>query len=126
MWLFRVLRWLNRLMTWLSGNKRWDEQFKLFQVDPGLTAEEVYERLIPLCYQYNYLGATNRNQILQVRKLIDKKHQIHLRLYKNDWLTGHYELQPDFDPRAHLKGEDLRELTISEEMEIRGVLGVIR
>jgi len=122
MWLFRVLRWLNRLLTYLSGNKNWDEQFKLFQVNPDLTVEEVYERLIPLCYQYNYLGATNRNQILQVRKLIDKRHQIHLRLYTSDWLTGHFEVQPDFDPRAHLKGEDLRALTPEEVSLLEGIV----
>ena len=121
MWLFRMLRCFNRFLTYLSGNKKWDEQFKLFQVNPDLTAEDVYEKLTPLCYQYNYLGATNRNQILQVRKLIGKRHQIHLRLYKSDWLTGHYELAVEVDPKAHLKGEDLRVLT-SDEINLIGAL----
>ena len=121
MWLFRMLRCFNRFLTYLSGNKKWDEQFKLFQVNPDLTVEDVYERLIPFGYQYNYLGATNHNQIFQVRKLTDIKHQIHLRLYKSDWLTGHFEVQPEFNPQAHLGGKDLRVLT-SDEINLIGVV----
>lgn len=123
MWLFKFLRWTRTLLTYLFGNKYEDELFRLFQV-PGLTSEEFYERLIPYCHQYNYMGACYRRQIFQTRKLIGLEHQIHLRFYKDEWVTGHYELQPEFSPRQHLAGADLRPLFIEEIDNIREALGV--
>ena len=122
MLLFKLIRLTRKIRTWFSGNKPWEEMFKLFRLDDHLSPEQLYERLIPHCYQYNYMGACYRHQIFQVRKLTDSRHQIHLRFYKDGWVTGHYELQPEADLLGHLWAEDLRELTEAEINEIRRIL----
>lgn len=120
MWLFKLIRWTRVMQAWLFGNKYENELFGLFLID--LTLEQFYEKLIPICFQYNYIGAAYRGQLFQIRKLIGLKHQIHLRLYKSNWVTGHYELQPEMDPKGHLNGVDLRTLTDGEVNTIKEAL----
>lgn len=124
--LFKLIKLIRVIKTWFTGNKPWEEMFKLFKLDGHLSPEQLCERLIPYCYQYNYMGACYHHQIFQARRLVDSKYQIHLRFYKSGWITGHYELQPEVDLLGHLWGEDLRELTFEEKREIRhALLGAI-
>ena len=122
MLLFRLVRWARVILAWFFGNK-YEEEFRLFRLEK-VNEEDIYDRLIPYCYQYNYMGAVYREQVFQVRQLTDLLHQIHLRFYKDGWVTGHYELQPEMYPMTHLRGEGLRELTLGERAVIELILAV--
>lgn len=122
MLLFKLTRWSRVILSWFFGNK-YEKEFRLFKLE-GVNEVDIYDRLIPHCYQYNYIGAVYRKQIFQVRWLLNLEYQIHLRFYKNGWVTGHYELQPEMYPMAHLKGEKLRKLNRGEKVAIELMLTV--
>jgi len=122
MWLFKLIKLTRRIRILLGGYKSMEERFGLFRLPAPLLPQVLYARLIPHCYQYNYCSTTYRKQIFTVRRLTDTIHQVHLRFYKDGWVTGHYELQPEQDPLGHLQGVDLDTLDDEEITEIEKTL----
>ena len=120
--LFKLVKLTRAIRIFFGGYKGMEEKHKLFQLDQPITPRRIYRRLIPHGYQYNTMSTTYKKQIFTVRKLIDVDHQMHLRFYSDGWVSGHYEIQPDQSPTAHLKGKNLRSLTPEEVEEIRSIL----
>ena len=77
--------------------------------------------LRPGRYYYNDLSTAYRGQKYTVRRLTDLDHQIHLRLYGDGTVTGHYELATHHSTE-HWQGIELRKLTASEIKEIEELL----
>jgi len=117
--LFKLVKLTRAIRIALGGYTEMEEEHKLFKLERCLTPREIYRRLIPWCYQYNFASTTYRGQVWTVRKLTDVTHQIHLRFYEDGWVTGHYELQPEMWPWLHLRGRDLRALTEQEVSALR-------
>jgi len=122
--LFRLVKLTRAIRIFFGGYKDMEEKHKLFQLIHTLTPREIYQRLIPDGYQYNTMSTTYKKQIFTVRKLTDIDHQIHLRFYSDGWVSGHYELQPEQWPKAHLDGKDLRPLNKDEVYKIMELLRV--
>lgn len=122
--LFKLVKWTRAIRIFFGGCTEMEERHKLFKLPVPLTPRQVYQRLIPACYQYNAISTTYRGQIWTVRQLSDLDHQVHLRFYEDGWVTGHYELQPEMWPMEHLRGADLRHLTDDEVAIIKKLLGV--
>ena len=120
--LFGLTKWSRAIRIFFGGYKSMEEKYWLFSLTIPLTTKQIYQRLIPSGYQYNTMSTTYKNQIFTVRKLININHQIHLRFYSNGWVSGHYELQPDQWPLAHLSGRDLRPLSDDERVRIYELL----
>ena len=117
--IYRLLRWSRQIRIWLGGNKGREERFKLFQILPRIGDIDFRRKLIPLMYQENLFSHTFKDQIATVRKLSeDGKHQYHLRLYSDGWVTGHYEMDYYMYQKEHLDGKDLRKLTRKEKLYI--------
>ena len=117
--LYKLLRWSRQLRIILSGNKDREERFKLFQLLPRIGDIDFRWKLIGLGYQENLFSHTFKDQIATVRKLSeDGKHQYHLRLYSDGWITGHYEMDYYMYQKEHLDGKDLRKLTRKEKLYI--------
>ena len=121
--LFKLVKLTRAIRIFFGGYKAMEEKHKLFQLPKPLTPREIYRRLIPECYQYNAMSTTFKRQIFTARKLTDLSHQIHLRFYSNGWVSGHYELQPDQWPLAHLRGRGLRPLNKGEISWLKTLLG---
>ncbi len=67
-------------------------------------------------------------EICNVRKLIDYNFQVHLRIYQDGRVTGHYELRTEH-PSDHLHGIGHRLLTYDEKEDIKDIfrsMGVLR
>lgn len=123
--LYKLLRWSRQLRIILSGNKDREDRFKLFQLLPRIGDIDFRKKLIELGYQENYFSHTFKDQIATVRKLaLDGKHQYHLRLYSDGWVTGHYEMDFFIYQKEHLNGKDLRKLYRREKLDIGVCLGV--
>ena len=122
--LLKLVKLIRRIRILFGDYKGMEEKHKLFRLTEPMLKQVLYKRLIPHCYQYNYASTTYLKQIFTVRKLINSAHQIHLRFYSDNWVSGHYELQPEEDVFGHLKGVDLRELTKEETNQIKKILGV--
>ncbi len=120
--LFKLVKWTRAVRILFGGYKGMEEKHKLFRLSEPIHPRVLYRRLIPHGYQYNAASTTYKKQIFTVRKLIDVDSQIHLRFYSDGWVSGHYELQPDQWPLAHLKGGDLRSLTLGEIEVIKAIL----
>ncbi len=117
--LYKLTRWTRQLRIWLGGNRDREERFKLFQLLPRIGDIDFRRKLIPLMYQENLFSHTFKDQIATVRKLSeDGKHQYHLRLYSDGWITGHYEMDYYMYQKEHLDGKDLRKLTRKEKLYI--------
>ena len=99
------------------GFKKEPEEFSLFRVNvPNI--EWLASKLRASQYYYNDFSTTYKGQIYTVRKLLDLDHQIHLRIYKDGMVTGHYELRPEH-ATEHLKGVELRQLNPIEIEELK-------
>jgi len=120
--LFKLVKWTRAVRIFFGRYSGMEEKHKLYLYQLPFTPREIYRRLIPHGYQYNTLSTTYKKQIFTVRKLTGLDHQIHLRFYSDGWVSGHYELQPDQWPVEHLRGKDLRPLTLEESDEIRAIL----
>ena len=120
--LFKLVKWTRAVRIFFGRYSGMEEKHALYLLQLHLTPKEIYQKLMPECYQYNTMSTTYKKQIFTVRKLTDLDHQIHLRFYSDGWVSGHYELQPDMSPALHLKGIDLRSLTREETEEIRSIL----
>lgn len=121
--LFKLVKLTRAIRVFFGGYTAMEEKHKLFQLPKPFTPRQIHDRLLDDCYQYNTLSTTFKKQIFTVRKLTDIDHQIHLRFYSNNWVSGHYELQPDQWPVQHLQGRDLRPLSEGEVFKLRGQLG---
>jgi len=121
--LYCLVKWSRRIRILLGGYKSYEEQHWLFNLTGKMPIEEIRRRLIPLCYQYNAFSSTYLGQVWTCRKLDkDNIHQYHLRFYhnhKSTIVTGHWELDPLLFPLEHLKGVDLKCLTISEIQSLK-------
>ena len=122
--LFKLIKFTRAIRIFFGGYKAMEEKHKLLKPLIPFTPREIYELLIPHCYQYNTMSHTYKKQIFTVRKLVDVDYQIHLRFYSDGWISGHYELQPDQYPLDHLMGVDLRPLTAEEILTLRRQLGL--
>lgn len=123
--LYRLTRWTRQLRIWLSGNKDREDKFKLFQILPRIGDLDFRKKLIPLGYQENLFSHTFKGQIATVRRLsADGKHQYHLRLYSDSWVTAHSEMDYYIYQREHLDGVDLRKLTRREKLDIGVALDI--
>jgi len=119
--LFTLLRFIRKIKV-LLGLYTQRSCFYLFSIEvEPLFERKFYEKLIGLGYQYNYLSYQEQGQVMNVRKLIGVK-QIHLRLYKDGAVHGHYELNYEFYPKGHLHGEMLTVIPNSELNKIKKVL----
>jgi len=111
-----------RIMLGIYADKGKSEHF-LFQLSAPITAQEFYEKVIPLHYQYDPFATQYRGQIFSVRKL-EGPMQYHVRLYKDGAISGHYEHNYEFEMRGHVKGEDCRTMVEGEYAELKVALGV--
>ncbi|MDD3039026.1 hypothetical protein [Bacteroides sp.] len=69
-------------------------------------------------FYYNDLSIRFKNQLYTCR-LVEGDHQMHLRVYNDGWVTGHYELA-SFHGSDHLRGVDYRPLLEEEISLVRG------
>ena len=122
MLLFKLIKWTRRLRILLGGYRDMEVHHYLFTLDPPLVPLVIYDRLIPLGYQYNFMSTTFKLQIFTARKLVSLGRQIHLRFYRCGVVSGHYELDPYFFPKRHLAGEELRRLNTKERAEVKKAL----
>lgn len=114
-WFGWYIKIINRL-----GFKKEPEKFNLFKANiPDI--EWVALKLRANRYYYNDFSTTYKGQVYTVRKLLDLDHQLHLRIYKNMMITGHYELRPEH-ATEHLQGIDLRQLYPVEVEEVKNTI----
>lgn len=114
--LLKLVRWLYRFL----GLTKEPESWRLFRT--SITkVEELAPRLAYFGYYTNLASTTYRGQIYTARKLTDLDHQIHIRIYRDGWVTGHYELSPTH-PIEHLSGIELRKLSPVEINWLRRIL----
>jgi len=142
---YKLIKWSRRLRILLGGYKEMEEQHKLFRLfDPSTASiiqhygtasipafqhytsvivEWLGEELRKNGYYYNVMSTTYLKQFYTVRKLMDMNHQVHLRFYKDGWVSGHYELRPEAHPLEHLEGVELRSLRKAEAKQIKSIMG---
>ena len=80
--------------------------------------EDVIEVLHDFRYFYNDLSTTARGQIYTARYLVDHDYQIHIRIYDDGRLTGHFETRTEH-PSDHLIGVGYRPLNPMECKKLR-------
>jgi len=112
-------KWYIKIVNKL-GFKKEPKDFNLFRVNIT-NIEQLANKLRGGRYYYNDFSTTYKGQVYTVRKLLDLDHQIHLRIYKDGTVTGHYELRPEH-ATEHLKGIELRKLEPAEIEEVRGLV----
>lgn len=62
----------------------------------------LFEKLISVGYQWDYFAYHDEGEIISMRKLYENR-QIHVRIFKDEEITMHDELNYEFDPIGHLK-----------------------
>lgn len=120
--LFTVLRFYRGIKVAL-GFYSDRSPFHLFHINQWPGFERVfYLYLIGIGYQYNYMSLQEKGQVMNVRRLTGVM-QYHLRLFSDGEVRGHFELNYEFFPEGHLRGEDLVEIDATEKKMIRKALG---
>ena len=114
--LLKLVRWFYSFLGLVNEPKSW----RLFRT-PITKVEELAPRLAYCGYYANLVSSTYKGQIYTARKLTDLDHQLHIRIYKDGWVTGHYELSP-IHPIEHLSGIELRKLRPVEINGLRRIL----
>ena len=115
--IFRIQRYLYFL---LKGIGKRETEHYLFTLDEPLSDFELYQRLADTGWTPNIFGYIYAGQIYQCRRLLHQgKHQLHVRCYDDGRITGHFEISPEFDEQAHLKGIDLRTMNERESDRLK-------
>jgi hypothetical protein len=83
--------------------------------------DEIIDALHECRYFYNDLSTTTKGQVYTARYLVDNDYQIHIRIYNDGRLTGHYEARTEH-PTDHLIGIGYRPLLRHEYTELRIIL----
>ena len=122
MLLFKLIKLTRQIRIWFGGYKEMERKHYLFTLPEPLPPFEIYHRLIPHGYQYNFLSTTFKKQSFTVRRLPELGYQIHLRFYKDGKVSGHFEFDPYLFPSEHLAGLHLRPLTKKETNSVRRTL----
>lgn len=87
------------------------QKYHIAWLAPGKTLEELKRHLYPKWgFGNHFVAWTDKDQVLSWRKLVDFKHQYHLRVFKDGEIRGHYEYTPEAKPYNHFKeiGEENR------------------
>ena len=126
--IFRIQRWIYFL---LKGVGKKETEHYLFTLDEPLDDFTLYSRLAGGGWTPNYMGFAYKGMLYQCRRLLyDGKYQLHVRCYdasENCKVTGHFEVSPEWDEQAHLKGQDLRTMNEREAQRLKeDITGVTR
>ncbi len=87
----------------------------------NMNTDEIYGNLIPFGYQINYIAYNDRQEILNLRKLYGER-QIHLRIFKDNEVRLHDELNYEFYPIEHLNSESLKSVDRQTIQQLREIL----
>ena len=126
--IFRVQRFIKFI---LKGVGKKEQEHYLFTFPDKSTDLELYVRLAGCGWTPNYMGYPYKGQIYQCRRLLKAgKYQLHVRIYRDGTVTGHFEITPEWDTSDHLSGVDLRTMNKFESLRLKenicGVTGLKR
>jgi len=120
--LFKVLDKIHAIKIFLGFHEP-RSLFYMFNINlDTFDLDQIYKRLIDLGYQYNVLSYQDSGQIFNVRKLYGER-QIHVRIFKDGEVRGHDELNFEFCPNKHLRGDSLREIEPMEVIKLKEKFG---
>ena len=115
--IFRISRLIRFMLTGLG---KLETEHYLFTLSEPMSDVQLYSALAACGWQPNYIGFIYRGQVYQCRRLVHRgKHQYHVRCYQDGKVTGHFELAPEYDSRAHLAGVELRTMNEQEAARLR-------
>lgn len=116
---FRISRWMYFI---LKGVGKMENEHYLFTLSEPLSDTAVCLRLAKQGWQPNLLGYSHRGQIYQCRKVSvhdDTLCQLHVRVYDDGKVTGHFEVAPEWDEKSHLRGVKLRTMNRREAQRLK-------
>ena len=121
--IFRIHRLIRFI---LHGIGKKEQGHYLFTIQNQLTDFDYYMSLADDGWVPNYLGYIYKGQVYQCRRLLRSgKYQLHVRIYRDGMVTGHFEITPEWDTSDHLSGIDLRTMTKREADELKEKLGLL-
>ena len=119
--IFRIHRWIYFL---LRGIGKREAEHYLFTFPDKMTDFELYTRLAECGWTPNYMGYIYKGQIYQCRRLLRiGKYQLHVRIYNDGVVTGHFEVTPEWDTSNHLSGVGLRTMNKPEAIRLKEDIG---
>jgi len=118
--LFKFI-YLWRKIKILLGFYEEHSPYHLFNLSMPMDEMEFYNKVIPVCYQYNYIANQEKHQIFNVRKLYDDR-QIHIRLFDGGEVRGHDELNYEYDAIGHIKGKSMTTINGEEILKLSEAL----
>ncbi len=111
--LYHLILLFRRIKIALARTKE-PPEYNLLEIDIKLPVKEITKKLWEYNYYYNDLSITYIGQVATWRRLVGLDYQIHLRLYKNGLVTGHFEVSTRHQS-SHLLGASFRPLLCEEK-----------
>ncbi len=110
-----LVRIYRQLMNYLAFREE-PEKYTVCYVETG-NLWWIKRNLHELRFFYNDFSFRMNDEVYNVRKLVDSNYQIHMRIYRDGRVTGHFELRTEH-PTDHLKGIGFRALSKDEKNNI--------
>ena len=82
------------------------QEFLIGIVAPNESLESVAIHLVAQGFGNDFVAWRDEGEVVSLRKVIDFKHQYHIRLFYDGEVRGHYEYTPEASPFLHLEEVD--------------------
>jgi hypothetical protein len=86
----------------LIGFHRFRQNYKVGFLRKDKTPDDFAKLLHKHGYSKAFMAWKDLGEVLSVRKIVHKKFQYHIRLFKDGEICGHYEYTPEANPIGHL------------------------
>lgn len=85
-----------------TGYHNFRQNYKIGFLKKDKIFEEVVKHLHRKGYSKAYMAWKDKGEVYSLRKIVHKKFQYHIRIFKDGEIRGHYEYTPEKNPVGHL------------------------
>lgn len=96
---------VSKLLTWCvvpEGKETGRQDFLVGTLDPSRSTREFVSFLVSQGFTNHFVAWKDFDELVSLRRLVDFRHQYHIRVFRDGEVRCHYEFTPEYRPVQHL------------------------